>query len=622
MPQPSVTPEVRPRIFRFGPYEVDFSIGELRKSGMHIKVQDQPLQILEMLLERPGELVTREQLRERLWAADTFVDFDHSLNSAIKKLRHALGDDAETPRFVETLARRGYRFIVPVTSADAMPIQTAPQAVRVAPDGRRARIVVALTLAVVVGIIGVVLLPFWRRGVSPPQIESIAVLPLQNLSRDPEQEYFADGLTDALITDLGKLATLRVISHTSVMRYKGTTKPLGAIARELNVDSLVEGTILRSGNRVRITTQLLRAEPEEHLWAESYERDLADVLRLQAEVSRNIAVHIESKINRGLASGNGAQLVNSQAYDSYLRGRFYFDKRVASAVRQAIGYFEQAINEDPKYAPAYSGLADCYTVTWSSELVDRAKGEAYARKAIALQDDLAEAHASLGVARLYDFDFREAEKELKRAIELNPNYSMAHHWFALHFLALGRMDEALRENDTARQLNPFSVPVNNARIMILVGLRRYDDALEQAETLREIEDNYASHLAKARVYRLKNRYSEAMAEEQKLAEILGDKQRQSDFDRVARRFAAEGYPSAVKAWAELKARHYRHPYSAAEIAVAEVQAGNHNHALKWLQQANEDRDFNSYPLKTAPEFDPIRSDARFQKIISDLELGG
>ena len=611
---------VRRGVFRFAVYEMDADAGELRKFGTRIPLQQQPVQILIALLERPGEIVTREELRQLLWPADIFVDFEHSLNSAVKKLRRALNDDPDTPKFVETIPRRGYRFVAPVTRVDARePVQKhAPEeALRHARVRWRSLVMVGLAMAAVTGVL--LSVRFWPRKVLRGPIASVAVLPLQNLSGNPEQEYFADGLTDALITDLGKLGKVRVISRTSVMRYKRTNKPLSTIARELNVDSLVEGTILRSGNRVRITTQLLRAEPEEHLWAETYERELSDVLQLQDEVSRNIAMQMQSKFSSVPVTKGEPRLVSAEAYDSYLRGRFFFDKRVESAIQKAISYFQEAIAQDPNYAPAYSGLADCYTVGWAGELQDRAKGELYARKAIALQGDLAEAHASLGVARLYDFDLREAEKELKTAIELNPNYSMAHHWYALHFLTLGHMDEALRENDTARQLNPFSVPVNNARIMILVGLRRFDDALAQAETLREIEDNYASHLAKARIYRFKKMYSEALAEEQKSIALLGDKQRKSDFEEVFGTFKKMGYPAAARMWSELKVKHYLHPYSASEIAVAAVEAGNNDDAVKWLERAYEARDIGQFPLRSSPEFDALRGDTRFRELEARFE---
>lgn len=599
-------------VYRFSVYELDARNGELRKFGTRIRLQQQPLQILTALVERPGEILTREELRQLLWPADTFVDFEHGLNSAIKKLRHALSDDPITPRFIETIPRRGYRFLVPVTHDNNTPPSTTGTLQIVArkhpPASRRfSWIVLVLTGVVLASVASYRLFPH-----RTAHIDSVAVLPLQNLSRDADQEYFADGLTDALITDLGKVDGIRVISRTSVMRYKGTLKPLPVIARELNVDAIVEGTVLRSGNHVRITTQLVRAEPETHLWAESYERDLSDVLQLQDELSRNIANHIQAKVGSGKQLAATSRPFNPEAYDAYLRGRYFFDKRVETATRKAISYFEEAIQKDPNYAPAYSGLADCYTVTWGTQ--DKAKGEAYARQALRLQDDLAEAHASLGVARLYVSDFRTADQELKRAIALNPNYSMAQHWYALYLLVTGRPAEALARNDIARQINPFSVPINNARIMILTSLRRYNEALTQAETLREIEDNYASHEHKARLYRLKQMYAEAMVEEARSAVLSGSKQRQIDQEEITRVYGQAGYAASVRKQLELRSSGYPGTYAACEVAASAAEAGNTDEAIRWLQRSYADKEFGSYPIKVSPEFDSLKSDPRFQEI--------
>ena len=450
-------------------------------------------------------------------------------------------------------------------------------------------------------------------------IESVAVLPLQNLSRDPDQEYFADGLTDALITDLGKLGTVRVISRTSAMRYKGIAKPLPVIARELGVDAVVEGTVLRSGDHVRITTQLVRAEPEEHLWAESYERDLSNVLLMQDELSRNIASQIGTKVRKDAAQGSEARVVDPAAYDLYLHGRYFLDKRLEDATRRAISYFEQAIEKDPSYAPAYSGLADCYTVSWAGAVNDQAKGEAYARKALSMQEDLAEAHASLGINRLYQFDLRTSERELKRAIQLNPNYSMAHHWYALYLLVVARADEALVENTIARQLNPFSVPVNNARVIILTGLRRYDDALAQADKLEEIEPSVTSHVEKSTLYALKKMYGDAMAEAGKAAALSGNERIQRDWTEIARAYEQSGYIAAVRTSIRLKVRSYPKVYNASEIAFEYLELGNRDEAMKWLERAYKDHTFDALQLKVVPELDPLRTDPRFQELVRQLE---
>src|SRR5207248_3346578 len=299
---------------RFGVFEVDLRVGELRKRGVKVKLQDQPFLILQVLLEHSGEVVTREQLREKIWPSDTFVDFDQGLNNAIKRLRESLSDSPENPRFIETVPRHGYRFI-------------------------------------------------GNLGVTPGGIKSLAVLPLENLSRDPEQEYFAEGLTEALITTLAKIGELRVVSRTSAMLYKGVRKPLREIARELEVDAIVEGTVLRVGRRVRITAQLIDAPKETHLWAESYERDLRDVLTLQSEVAKAIAREVRVKIApQEQANLAQPQPVDPEAYEAHLKGRYHWNRRSGEALPKAVQYFQQAIAKDPTYAAAYSGLADCLSV--------------------------------------------------------------------------------------------------------------------------------------------------------------------------------------------------------------------------------------------------------------------
>ncbi len=612
-------------VLRFAGYELDVHAGELRKFGTRVPLQQQPLQILVALVKQAGEIVTREELRQLLWPADTFVDFEHSLNSAVKKLRRALNDDPIMPRFVETIPRRGYRFLAPVTRVEnrVSAESTAPSLgeKRDSAGARRWRrpAVIGVAAAVLLVAIGVTSLWYFvsrRSGAGRHPVESLAVLPLQNLSSDPEQEYFVDGLTDALITNLGKMGGVRVISRTSVMRYKGTTKPLPVVARELNVDSVIEGTVLRSGNHVRVTTQLVRAEPEEHLWAESYEGDLSNVLLLQDKISRNIASKIQAQFrSQELSAGAAVRQVNSEAYDLYLRGRYFFERRGESETRKAISYFEQAIQKDPSYAPAYSGLADCYIVTWAGALHDNARGESYARQALKLQDDLAEAHASLGVARLYQFDLRTAQTELQRAIELNPNYSMAHHWYALYLMASGRLEDALAENDAARQINPFSLPINNARGIILTNMRRYDEALEHAERLREMEYDYAAHGLAARVYRLEKKHREAVAEQERSVLLLGDRQAIEDQKELTRVFAESGYAAYLQKSVELKQKHYPKPYAAIDLAFDCFELGKNAEAFMWLERAYKDQDFFILMLNVAPEADPLRSDPRFQDML-------
>ncbi len=322
----------------FGAFKADLRAGELLKNGRRIRLQEQPFQILAMLLERPGEVVTREELHRKLWPADTFVDFDHGLNNAINRLREALGDSPEAPRYIETLSRRGYRFIAPVEHGAAAPAVSAPEiaAPPVAVPATKRRpfgwtffvpgALVILAAAFVLTNVGGWRQRLWRTS-APARIRSIAVLPLENLTGDPSQEYFAEGMTDALITNLAQIKALRVISRTSVMHYKGTRKPLPEIAKQLNVDAVVEGTVTRSGERVRIDAQLIEARTDRHLWAQSYERDLRDILALQSEVSRAIVKEIRIKLTaEEQAYLSAARPVNPEAYEAYLRGKYYYYK--------------------------------------------------------------------------------------------------------------------------------------------------------------------------------------------------------------------------------------------------------------------------------------------------------
>src|ERR1700730_8979486 len=341
---------------RFGVFEADFRAGELRKRGVKVKLQEQPLQILQMLVEHPGEVVTRDELQHKIWPADTFVDFEQGLYNGVRRLRDALKDSADKPRFIETLSRRGYRFIGAIDA-------------------------------------------------SPRQIQSLAVLPLENLSRDPEQEYCAEVLPEALITTLAKIGELRVVSRTSAMQYKGARKPLPEIARELGVDAIVEGTVLRAGDRVRITAQLIDAPKEMHLWAESYERDLRDVLALQSEVAQAIARQVQVKLTpQDLAHFAQPHPVDPEAYEAYLKGRYHWNRRNAEGLGKAMQYFQQAIACDQTYAAAYSGLADCLSnLSWLCVFSPEngcAKAKELAAQALEMNPSLAESHASLAWATL------------------------------------------------------------------------------------------------------------------------------------------------------------------------------------------------------------------------------
>jgi TolB-like protein/DNA-binding winged helix-turn-helix (wHTH) protein len=625
---------------RFGVFELDLQTGELRKCGVLLHLPPQPFKVLTLLASRPAELVTREEVRGQVWGTGTFVDFEHSLNFAIKKIRDTLGDDPETPRYIETLPRRGYRFIAPVDVVAGLVPALEPDGAAHAAAGRargsspqRRWIVAAVSgaLAAIAAILFTLNVGSLRdrllttldlKSAAPPGIESIAVLPLQNLSRDPEQEYFADGLTDALITDLGNIITLRVISRTSVMQYKGTKKPLPEIARELNVDAVVEGTVQRSGSRVRITAQLVQARPEKHLWAEIYERDFEDIVRLERQMALAIAHEVTGRLSPAQETRLArSTTTNPRAYDAYLRGRYLFNQRTEEPVTEAVGYFEQALREDPHFALAYSGLADCYGVGWWTK-VDLPLAEKYARNALALEPDLAEAHASLGIVDTYRGKFADAEKELRRALDLNPNYAMAHQWWCIHLTFFGRLEEALAENDRARQLDPFSLPVNNSRMFPLLGLREYDRAVEQAETEAVISPQVSNpHEWLARIYWIEGRVPDAIAEERKAATLAHRPERLRDLDEVAAVFARSGVRAAQVKFAQLTEKGYKGAPGAFKIACQYGVVGDQGKVLEWLNQAFRDNELDCYvSLKSAPELDCVRSAPQFHDLLRHMGL--
>ena len=471
------TPQQSHEVLRFGTFEVDRTAGELRKSGVRIRLQEQPFRILLLLLDGPGEIVTREQIIQLLWPDGTFVDYEHSINTAVRKLREALGDDPDNPRFIETMPRRGYRLIAPIEPAQKYETRvprshhgtSAPQLQPDAPvlQSRRirtARLIVAGCFFLAAGALAFSWKsgPFLQyRGTSSPLITSIAVLPLTNLSGDPEQEYFADGMTDELITSISKIRGLKVISRTSVMQYKGISKPnkgLPAIARELNVDGVIEGTVLRSENRIRITVQLIHAASDTHVWAESYERDLTDVIALQDEVTLAVAHQIKA----ALTVPEQTQIVRNRAidpraYELYLKGRFYLRNRM---VEKAAASFSEAVKTQPDYAEAYAGLGESFkgydqaNAARPSEAISR--GRAAALRALEIDDSVAEAHAALAWARMvYDWDWAGAETEFRRALALNPNYETAHLWYGCELIWEKRFDEGLAEMKRAQEVAPM-----------------------------------------------------------------------------------------------------------------------------------------------------------------------
>ncbi|HSZ09336.1 MAG TPA: winged helix-turn-helix domain-containing protein [Steroidobacteraceae bacterium] len=622
MPQPHHSA----RRFRFGLFEADLGARELSKQGKLLPLQEQPFQLLVMLLEKPGALVTREELRARLWP-QTVVDFDHGLNKAVSKIRDTLGDSAENPRFIQTVARRGYRFLAEVHEVGTEPAAPAeiPAADRAsdggsAPARSRARHMglwilgaVALLLLSAVGI--------WIRatsGAALPLIRSLAVLPLENLSGDAAQDYFADGMTDELITHLAQIRDLRVISRSSMMFYRHTRKPLVEIGRELDVQAVVEGSILRSGDRVRITAQLIRVPADQHIWAHSYEGDIRDTLVLQNQVARAIADQIRVTVGNEGHAGS-PKTVNAEAYDSYLKGRYYWNKRTDEGLKQAIDYFKRSISIDPSNAEAYSGLADTYALAgdWEYGILPPAEAfplaRAAANEALALNDRLGEAHTSLAfVLDLYYWDWAAAEKQYQLAINLNPGYAVAHHWYAWHLLVLGKKAEGMFEIRKAENLDPLSLIIRSDVADALSALHLFDESIQQSRKTLALDPNFAvGHFQLAEALVQQHQYDAAIAEFQQAIALSGHL---AAFDaNLAHAYAVSGQKSeALKIAKRMETGPNLNPSANASIALIYVGLGDLDQAMAWLNKAYDAR-FNPSIL-VRPAFDPLRSDPRFQDL--------
>jgi TolB-like protein/DNA-binding winged helix-turn-helix (wHTH) protein/Flp pilus assembly protein TadD len=630
------------RRFKFGVFEADSRTGELTKLGKRIRLQEQPFQLLTMLLEKPGELVIREELRERLWPK-TIVDFDHGLNKAISKVRDALGDSADNPRFIETVASRGYRFLADVaTVQDGQPEITAGDPVGREPTGsphapdagmsvrrqphalgwRLAGVATALALAVLLSWI------FYSSGHPSSKIHSVAVLPLENLSNDTSQDYFADGMTDELITRLGQISAIRVISRTSAMTYKNARKPLAEIARELNVDAVVEGSVLHSGERVRIAAKLIEAPADKQIWAESYEGDFRDTLTLQSRVARSIAEQIRATLNRQeQVALENSKAVNPEAYEAYLKGRYFLNERTGDGLRTAIDYFKRATESDSTYAGAYSGLADAYALSgdWKYGVLSPQeafpKAKAAAAKALALDESLGEAHASLAYALdLYGWEWEAAETEYKRAIQLNVGYATAHQWYSWHLLMMGRHSEAIAELREAENIDPLSLIISADVADALSVAHRFDEAEQQARKTLQLDPNFAvGHYELGQALEQKHLHDQAIAEFQKAIEISGHS---GAFDsNLGYAYAVSGRTEeAVEVVKNLEHRQDQNPSLDADIALIYIGLGDPDQAISWLNKGYEGRFKASILLR--PAFDPLRSDARFKELIRRIGLPG
>jgi len=640
--------------YRFGPYELRPRRREIYKNGARIKLRPQPYRVLELLAEGRGDVVTRETLKQQLWSSETFVDFEQGLNTAVKELRAALSDSAEVPRYIETVPKAGYRIIVAVEAVpfpeqteaarevSAKPAETASAAAVAGEPTRRSRL--AFGWMAIAGIAAVVLIGasigwWWpHRNVSGQPTHGrvmLAVMPFENLTGDANQEYFSDGLTEEMISQLGRIDPdrLGVIARTSVMTYKQNPKPLDQVGRELGVQYVLEGSVRRDTNTVRVSAQLIQVKDQTHLWARQYDRQLSNLLSLQGEIAQEIADEIELTLGDKpavkTAHRPAVPAVSYEVYDLCLKGRYFWNERTEPDLHQAAGYFQQAIDKDPNYAPAYAGLAETLALlgTWQvvvpKEVMPKAR--ATALKALQLDDTLADAHAALAlIAEQYDYDWQTAEGEFRHAIQLDPGNATAHQWYAECLSFEGRFDEALAESARARQLDPLSLIITADEGMILYYARQYDRAIEQFQTVRDIEPNFPRTDTIFFAYAEKGDFARAMSECEKTA-------RRDHSENTPPVLAAEAYlygrwgrtAEAQRSFAQFEKASKLYPADAAlpwvRLRVL-TGLGRKDDVIALLRKSFDERTSTPISLKVDPLYDSLRSDPRFQGLLRRANL--
>ena len=652
----------------FGFFELRTTTRELYKRGIRLKLRPQAYQVLLLLTERSGEVVSRDQLRERLWAQETYVDFEHGLNTAVMELRAVLSDSAAEPKFIQTLPRLGYRFMVPVSSeqpttvperksaplVDIPAIQekeskpegavapgresaTALGSVQSAANSRRSRRTLWwVPAAVVLALAAVTLLGWqnWFRKANPPAQhevrQMIAVLPFENLTGDPAQEYFSDGLTEEMIDQLGRLdpAHLGVIGRNSVMRYKTIHEATAAIGRELGVSYLLEGSVRRDSDEVRISAQLIQVQDQASVWSRQYDRQLRDVLALQSEIAREIAggIHLtldDAARNAG-ATAQPQTAAANDAYDLYLRGLYFWNKRGADNIKRATDYFQQSIRRDPNSARAYSGLAESYALVSGYAGVPPKdflqKADAAARRAVALDPNLAEAHVAMAVvAQDCDWDWATAEREYRRAIELNPNYATAHHWYGEYLALMGRFDESRAQMEHARQLDPLSLIITADTAIALYYARDYPAAIQQFRAVIDLEPTFPRTAQLSFAYLQTGRDADSVAWTEKLKQPS---------DTGPWYWATAAYVDAHigkmndarVALHNLIRMNDRQQIDPLYISIAYVGLDEKDQSIAWLQKAEAAHSVSLNSLKVEPLFDPLRTDPRFQHILRQMNF--
>jgi TolB-like protein/DNA-binding winged helix-turn-helix (wHTH) protein/lipoprotein NlpI len=653
--------------YRFGAFELFPRTRELRKQGSRLKVRPQPFQVLEVLLERGGDVVKREELRERVWQADTFVDFEHGLNTAIKELRAVLSDSATEPRYIETIPKVGYRMIVPVETPEAESAartviamgESAPPIGDFVWSGQSGWEGIARKKTEeksqtklgdwVVGVmLGALLLAGiwtgvkWVRGPGAAKQEArekiaatnrkvmLAVLPFQNLTGDAGQDYFSDGLTEEMIAQLGLMDPehFGVIARTSVMHYKSTQENAEQIGRELGVQYVLEGSVRRDAERVRITAQLIRAGDQTRLWTKEFDRELQNLLAVQSDIALETADEIQQTLGAKKPAAPVVATAMSregyEAYDQYLKGLYFLNKRTMPGMDEAIVCFREAIRKNPKSASAYAGLANTYTLMSGYSLSPASKympqARAAALRALELNDKLPEAHTALAlVVQNYDWDWRAAEREFKRAIELNPNYATAHHWYAEHLGFRGRFEEAFKESDEAKRLDPLSLIIAADRGVLLYYARDYDRAIEQLRRVLEMDPGFPrGHMIQS-AYMEKGMYQEALADIESQKRVLGGGAWY--WSAKAHVYGLWGHEAqAQHALQMLEKLNRQQMVDPGPLVWAHLGMGHREEALRWLEKAYEQHSNAMTTLKVEPVYDAVRNEPRFQELMRRVGL--
>ena len=609
--------------YEFGPFRLEPFKRRLMRDGESIALTPKAFDTLLVLIENRGKTVEKDDLMQKVWP-DAIVE-ENNLNQCITALRKSLGDTRQDSRYIATMPSIGYRFVAEVKSVgDGSTTPIAPAVVTQplpppATTASRRRLLLWLAILVpAVALLGFVLINRNKQPTSP-HVGSIAVLPLDNLSGKTDEEYFADGVTDALIGDLAKIGALRVISRTSSMQYKGTKKSLPEIARELNVDAIVEGSVQREGDRVRVRAQLIYAATDAHLWAETYERDVRNIMDLQSEIAQAIAREVQIKMSPAdQARLSPRRAVHPKAFDDYLQGRYLFwNKRTEENLQKSINYFESAVKHDSEYALAYSGIADCYNALGSVQfgtmppMEARTRAQKAAEQALALDVNLAEAHSALGYVNHYNWNWSVAEQQLKRAIELNPGYAQAHNVYASYLMSLGRAQESLAEANRAIELDPLSLSIGVQRGFLLENARNYNDSIEQLKRVIAVDQNhYQAHWMLSNVYAFNKQFDEAIVMAQKAVDLSN--RAPGALGMLGMIYGLAGKKDeATKLLKELLDLNKGRYVTPAALAYVYIGLGDKDQAFVWLEKAYQERsNFIAY-LKVVPIVDSLRSDPRF-----------